>query len=117
MLGPLLFLVYTNGLPRAVEQNALPIEFADDTSILLTSTKNTQMQSYFNIVFEKLNYWFKSNSLSLNFHKTYFIRFNNRSKCSSDIQTQYEDKQILTANETRFLRLFINNNLSWKTHN
>ena len=41
MLGPLLFLVYTNGLPRAVEQKALPIVFADDTSILLASTNNT----------------------------------------------------------------------------
>jgi hypothetical protein len=117
ILGSLLFLVYTNDLPRVVEHKALPILFPDDTSILLTSTKNTQMQSYFNIVFEQLNYWFKSNSLLLNFDKTYFIQFNNKSKCSSDIQIQYEDKQILTANETRFLRLFINNSLSWKTHN
>jgi len=41
MLGPLLFLVYTNGLPRAIEHKALPIVFDDDTSILLTSAKNT----------------------------------------------------------------------------
>jgi len=41
MLGPLLFPVYTNGLPRAVEHKALPIVFADDTSILLTSANNT----------------------------------------------------------------------------
>ena len=34
---------------------------------------------------------------------------------TSDIQITYEDKQIHTAIETKFLGLFINNTLSWKT--
>jgi hypothetical protein len=52
----------------------------------------------------------------LNFDKTYFIQFTNKYTCTSDIQTTYEDKQISTVNETKFLLLFINNNLSWNTH-
>ena len=40
ILGPLLFLVYSNGLPKAVESKALPILFADYTGILLTSPNN-----------------------------------------------------------------------------
>jgi hypothetical protein len=32
ILGPLLFLVYINGLPRAVEHRAVPILFDDNTS-------------------------------------------------------------------------------------
>jgi len=115
-LGPLLFLVYINDLPKAVEHKALPILFADDTSILLTSPKNTQVQSDFNIIFEHLIKWFKSNFLFLNFDKTYFIQFTNKSICTSDIQITYKDKQISIVNETKFLGLFINNNLSWKTH-
>ena len=63
ILGPLLFLVYINDLPKAVEHKALPILFADDTSILLTSPNNIQMQSDLNLVFEQLNKWFKSNQL------------------------------------------------------
>ena len=51
ILGPLLFLVYTKDLAKAVEHKAIPILFADVTSILLTSSKITQMQSDFNIVF------------------------------------------------------------------
>jgi hypothetical protein len=114
ILGPLFFLVYINDLPKAVEHKALPILFTDDTSILLTNPKITQMQSDFNIIFEQLIKWFKSNFLFLNFDKTHFIQFSNKSHCTSDIQIKYEDKQINIVNETKFLGLFINNNFSWK---
>ena len=80
------------------------------------SPNNIPMQSDLNIVFEQLNKWFKSNLLFLNFDKTYFIKFTNKSKCTADIQIKYEDKHISIVNQTKFHRLFINNNLSWKTH-
>ena len=32
------------------------------------------------------------------------------------MQIKYEDQQISIVNETKFLGLFINNNLSWKKH-
>jgi hypothetical protein len=51
ILGPLLFLVYSNDLSKAVDHKALPILFTDDTSIILTSPNNTQIQSDFNIIF------------------------------------------------------------------
>ena len=44
-LGPLLFLLYINDLPKAVKHKALPILFADDTSILITSPNSNQLQS------------------------------------------------------------------------
>jgi hypothetical protein len=103
-------------LPKAIEHKALPILFSNDTSILLASPNITQMQSDFNIIFEQLIKWFKSNFLFLNFDKTHFIQFTNKSHCTSDMQITYEDKQISIVNETTFLGLFINNNLSWKTH-
>jgi hypothetical protein len=46
-------------MPKTVEYKALPILFAHDTSILLTSRNNTKMQSDFNIIFEQLIKWFK----------------------------------------------------------
>ena len=105
ILGPLLFLVYINDLPKAVEHKALPILFADDTSILLTSPNIFQLQSDLNIVFEQPNKWFKYNSLFLNLDK--LISFNNKGKCTSIAQIKYEVKQISIANETKFLGLYI----------
>ena len=112
ILGLLLFLVYINDLPKAVAHKALPILLADVTSILLTSPNNNQMQSDLSVVFKQLNKLFKSNSLLLNFDKTYFIHFTNKSLYTSDIQIKYNDKQISKVNETKFLGLIINGNLS-----
>jgi len=100
--GPLLFLVYINDLPKDIEHKALPILFVDNTSILLTSPNNIQMRSDLNIAFEQLIKWFKSNLLLLNFDKTHFIQFNNKSNYTSEIQIKYEDKQISIANEKNF---------------
>ena len=116
ILGPLLFLVYINDLPKAIEHKAVPILFAHDTSILITSPNNIQFQNDLNTVFGQLNEWFKANLLFLNFDKTDLIQFTNKITCTSDIQITYDDKHICTAIETKFLGLFINNNLYWKTH-
>ena len=78
-MGPLLFLVYLNNLPKAIEHKAVPMLFADDTSTLIINPNDIQFQSDFNIVFGRLNEWFKANLLSLNFDKTYFIQFTNKS--------------------------------------
>ena len=45
-----------------------------------------------------------------------FKQNNNKSRGTSEIQINYENKQISIANERKFLELSINNNLSWKTH-
>jgi len=87
--GPLLFLVYINDLPKAIEPKAVPILFAADTSILITSPNNMQFQIDLNVVFGQLNKWFKSNLLP--------FQFTNKSTCASYIQITYKDKQICTA--------------------
>ena len=57
-----------------IEHRAIPILFADDTSILITIPNNIQFHSDLNIVFGQLNKWFKANLLALNFEK--IISFN-----------------------------------------
>jgi hypothetical protein len=111
-----LFLLYINDIPKATEHNAIPILFADDTSILITSPNNIQFHNNLNIVSGQLNKWFEAKLLSLNFDKTHFIQFTNKSTCTPDFQIMLKDKQTPTATEMKFLRLFINNTLSWKTH-
>jgi len=66
-----LFLVHINDLPNAIALKAIPVLFADETSVLIKSPNNIQFQSNLNVVFGQLYKWFKTNLLSLNFDKTF----------------------------------------------
>jgi len=68
---------YFYDLPKAIEHKAIPMLFADNTSMLITSHNNIQFQGDLNIVFGQLNEWFKANLLSRNADKTYLIQFTN----------------------------------------
>jgi hypothetical protein len=108
--------MYINDLPEVVEPTAIPIMFADDTSIFIKSPNNTQLQSDLNTVFCQLSKWFHGNLIKLNLNKTHFIQFINKSICNCDIQIMIDNKHILTVKETKFLGLIIDKTLTWKEH-
>jgi hypothetical protein len=70
VLGPLLFLVFINDLPKFVNDKSVPILFADDTSILLSHSNPADFNNNIKTLFKILNIWFKQNLLPLNFTKT-----------------------------------------------
>jgi hypothetical protein len=115
-LGPLLFLLYINDLPNAIIQNATPILFADDTSVIITGQDPRRLQHDLNTTFRQISEWFQLNSLSLNISETHFIQFSSKSLNDSDINITYENNYISKVNDLNFLGLNINNTLSWKTH-
>lgn len=105
VLGLLLCLLYINDLLKVTESKATSVLFADDTSILMTSPHTTKLQNDINTVFKQINIWFEANLLSMNLDKT-----------TTDICIIYNDKQISNTTNTKFLELFINDTVSWKTH-
>jgi hypothetical protein len=74
VFGPLL-LLYINELPLAIDGSAMPILFADDTSLIVTDKKldilDTKLSANLQIAYN----WFKSNLLSINFLKTHCMQF------------------------------------------
>jgi hypothetical protein len=87
VLGPLLFLIYTNDLP---------ILFADDTSILFTQPNLTDLNNMQSI-FETLNKWFKAYQLTLNFDKTHYIQFVTKKDKSSKLMIGYNNKFVAST--------------------
>jgi hypothetical protein len=64
--------MYINDLPKFVEPTAIPIMFADYTSIFIGSPNNIQLQSDLHTVFCQLNKWFQDNLIKLNLNKIFY---------------------------------------------
>jgi hypothetical protein len=82
ILGPLLFLLYINDLPKIINKTSAPIIFADDTSILFTHSNLIDINKNIFIVFTTLNKWLGVNQLSLNFNKTNYVHFTTKKNVS-----------------------------------
>jgi hypothetical protein len=90
--------------------------FVDDTSMIITKSDPMEFTNTINRNIIKINKWFKSNSLSLNIDKTYFLQFHMKTIQNDDFQIFYENKQITKSQTIKFLRITIDSNSSCKQH-
>ena len=74
VLGPLLFIIYTNDLPNAITHSST-IRFADDTTIYESSNKLTVLCEIIEKDMQSLTDWFCANKLSLNVLKKIVVVF------------------------------------------
>ena len=66
VLGPLLFLIYVNDLPKTINDKTVPILFANDTSIIVKSPNSKDFQTNMVTAFNCVSKWFKVNLLLQN---------------------------------------------------
>ena len=74
ILGPLLFIIYVNDLPKSVPLLKILL-FADDTSCLYSSQSECELFDGMNSQLQLLEEFFLSNKLSLNVRKTRAMAF------------------------------------------
>jgi len=116
VLGPLLFLLYINDLPDAINDISSPVLFADDTNIICTHQDISVFYDEIEIVFQKINKWLQANLLILNFSKTKIAHFSTKHPETTQAHIKYEDKYTENANNTSFLALIVGSSLSWRSH-
>ena len=115
VLGPLLFIIYTNDLPSCLKHTKC-ILFADDTTIYASSSSLNQLYNFLNLDLDTTADWFKANKLSLNTSKTTYMIFGNNETINYKYKLQLGDEVIKQENVVKFLGLFIDDKLQWKAH-
>ena len=109
-LGPLLFLIYINDLPRM---------FSDDTSISYSSDSTEQLQNVMNSELKNLKDWLITNKLSLNITKTEFMIIGSRQRVNAsqdNIDIRIDDREVKRIHSTKSLGLHIDSHLTWSVH-
>lgn len=131
VLGPLLFIIYINGLLNICTQSKL-ICFADDTVILV---KNNNINDLYKIAensFATVKNWMDNNSLSINMEKTKFIHFRIKNTfLTEDLKITVHSSNCLVNNNPtnicncvsldrvssiKYLGVYIDENLKWNIH-
>ena len=72
VLGPLLFLIYINGLQKC-ELSSSALMYADDTSLTLSAYDPATLEEKLNKDLDEVQKWLKSNKLTLNVKKTKYM--------------------------------------------
>jgi hypothetical protein len=116
ILGPLFFLLYINDLPNIAKKDTKVVLYADDTSVLVTSSNKTDFNKAINEAVRDVNRWFRDNLLSLNLNKTQYLNFKTKNYHNSNTEIIYEHKQIHNSSITKFLGLNLDDTLTWKIH-
>jgi hypothetical protein len=116
ILGPILFLIYINDLPKLAPTGTKILLYADDTSIIVTSPNLTHYEIQINEIFKEVNYWFKLNKLKLNFNKTHYLQFTPTTNRMDAFKINLQGPQVNSSSHTKFLGLIVDDSLSWKDH-
>jgi len=116
ILGPLLFVVYMNDLPRGVNQLARPVIYADDTSVLVSAKDLEELEVKVSTTLHHITDWFSINRLTLNMEKTNCIKFTANHTKHQRQQNDLVNDSIEEVTNTTFLGLELDKNINWKNH-
>ena len=116
VLGPLLFIIYTNDLPDAIKRVKC-ILFADDTTLYISSKNLSTMYGIMNSEINVISDWFKANKLSLNASKTNYMLIGNRPQViNAGLRLEIERTPMEKVNSTKFLGVHIDDQFRWHEH-
>ena len=122
VLGPLLFILYTNDIPYCLK-TCKCILFADDTTVYVSGHRKSSLFTDMKNDLDSLIDWFRANKLSLNISKTNYVLFR-PDKRMKMIDHEDVDKYNLTFGNdvleekyvVKFLGVKIDNHLKWNDH-
>ena len=114
ILGPLLFVIYTNDLPN-LDKLAKFILYAIDANIIITGNDMCEVKRKAEDLAAQLLTWVNANGLLLNLKKTNYMVFCKRN-VNKEIDLVINGTPIKHVSEAKFLGVIIDEGLTWKAH-
>jgi len=113
VLGPLLFLLYTNDLSNAYNFDINL--FADDTCLSLSDKSLDVLETQCNREAERANEWFKANKLTTNSKKAsnFLLSHCTRNNSTSDFQIKMGNVQLKRVESVKYLGIFLDEKVTW----
>ena len=113
ILGPLLFLLYINDLPKAT--NLLTKLYADDTFLCAQNDNMKLLESEINLELEKVYNWMCSNRLTLNISKSKSMIITKK-RSIEPISIKINNTELEQCSSYKYLGVLFDIDLSWKNH-
>ena len=115
ILGPLFFIISMNNICN-VSDLMFAIMYADETCFLMNGTDLHKLIKQLNVEVDSLCTWFKSNKLSLNTQKTFYMIFHRARLKSIDDDVIMDNNALIKVNAIKYLGVIVDNKLNWIDH-
>ena len=113
VIGPLPFLIYINGLHKAIQYCKVH-HFAYDANLFHTNKSVKNLNKLVNRDMKQLNNWLSANKISLNVEKTKQVIFQSPRKVLFDeIKIKLTGKRLYPSNSVKYLGVRIDKFLHW----
>ena len=117
ILGPLLFLCYTNDLHEVFQNECSLSAYADDTQLLVEANSMPQLKKKVEKVMSLAQTWYQTNGMKNNIGKTEIMVVNRNKKNETlKVKVQEEGKQITLKSKPsiKILGVILDSNLNWR---
>jgi hypothetical protein len=88
------FIIYINDLPPTINTLSESILFANDTSVIISSSTFDDFSAISNTVLSHMSKWFTTNKLVLNLGKTSIIKFITNKSSQRELNVGKDEKYI-----------------------
>ena len=113
ILGPLLFLCYTNDLPKSFENICDVFSYADDTQLLVSADNLDELKTKIGTAMSTAQSWYDKNLMKNNIGKTEVIVFSRNKKEKLELKIRGVKKKIKSKPCIKILGIHIDNKLTF----
>ena len=117
ILGPLLFLIYINDLPFALQNYKINL-YADDTAITVSEKDPNILAEKLNNAMKIISNWFNCNKLSLNHKKSKIMFFGTRPQLAklSEVKVYAGQSELERVDRFKYLGVMLDSALTFSHH-